>query len=108
MSDLTKKVLIVLATFVFCVSIGFAYNAKNITTATTTTISARPCYLSHIVVNGGTMGAITIWDNNATTGAVVATIASPLAGQHYVYDAAMVYGLKVVTSDNTNITVLWQ
>lgn len=103
-----KKIMLVLAVLVLVVATAFAFTAKNITTATTTTVSARPCYLSHIVVNGGTMGAITIWDNNATTGAVVATIASPLAGQHYVYDAAMVYGLKVVTADNTNVTVLWQ
>ena len=103
-----KKVLLVLAVVALVVATAFAYSAVNITSDTTTTISARPCYLSHIVVNGGTMGAITVWDNNATTGAVVATIASPLAGQHYVYDAAMVYGLKVVTADNTNITVLWQ
>lgn len=103
-----KKILFVLVALALVVGVAFAFNAKNITSNTTTTISARPCYLSHIVVNGGTMGAITIWDNNSTGGAVVATIASPLAGQHYVYDAAMVYGLKVVTADNTNITVLWQ
>jgi len=103
-----KKILLVLLALVLVVGVAFAFTAKNITSNTTTTITARPCFLSHIVVNGGTMGAITIWDNNATTGAVVATIASPLAGQHYVYDAAMVYGLKVVTADNTNITVLWQ
>ncbi len=103
-----KKVLLVLAVVALVVATAFAYSAVNITSDTTTVISARPCYLSHIVVNGGTMGAISIWDNNSTGGAVVATIASPLAGQHYVYDAAMVYGLKVVTADNTNITVLWQ
>jgi hypothetical protein len=103
-----KKVLLVLLALALVVGVAFAFTAKNITSNTTTTISARPCYLSHIVVNGGTMGTITVWDNNATTGAVVATISSPTAGQHYVYDAAMVYGLKVVTADNTNITVLWQ
>ena len=103
-----KKILIAFAVVALLVATAFAFTAKNITTAATTTVSARPCYLSHIVVNGGTMGTVTIWDNNATTGAAVATIASPLAGQHYVYDAAMVYGLKVVTADNTNITVLWQ
>lgn len=103
-----KKFLLVALALVLVVGVAFAFTAKNITSNATTSISTRPCYLSHIVVNGGTMGAITIWDNNATTGAVVATIASPLAGQHYVYDAAMVYGLKVVTADNTNLTVLWQ
>ena len=103
-----KKILLVLLALVLVASVAFAFTAKNITSNTTTTITARPCFLSHIVVNGGTMGAITIWDNNATTGAVVATIASPLAGQHYVYDAAMVRGLKVVTAANTNLTVLWE
>ena len=103
-----KKTLFVLAVLALVAATAFAFSAVNITTNTTTTVSARPCYLSHIVVNGGTMGTITVWDNNATTGAKVATISSPLAGQHYVYDAAMVYGLKVVTADNTNITVLWQ
>jgi hypothetical protein len=103
-----KKAMLVLAALALVASVAFAFTAKNITSNATTVISARPCYLSHIVVNGGTMGAISIWDNSATGGTVVATIASPLAGQHYVYDAAMVYGLKVVTADNTNLTVLWQ
>ena len=103
-----KKSLLVLVAVALIASTAFAFNAKNITSDATTVVSARPCYLSHIVVNGGTMGAITIYDNSATGQTTVATIASPLAGQHYVYDAAMVYGLKVVTADNTNITVLWQ
>lgn len=103
-----KKTLFVLAVLILVVATAFAFNAVNITSNTTTVISERPCYLSHIVVNGGTMGAITIYDNNSVGGNVVATIASPLAGQHYVYDAAMIFGLKVVTADNTNLTVLWQ
>ena len=103
-----KKALLVLLALALVVGVAFAFTAKNITSDTTTVISARPCFLSHIVVNGGTMGAISIWDNNLAGGSVVATIASPLAGQHYVYDAAMIYGLKVVTADNTNLTVLWQ
>jgi len=103
-----KRFLLVLLALSLIVGAAFAYTAKNITTATTTTVSDRPCYLSHIVVNGGTMGAITVWDNNSTGGTLIATISSPLAGQHYVYDAGTVFGLKVVTAAATDVTVLWQ
>ena len=103
-----KKIMLVLAVLVLVVATACAYNATNITTATTTTIKTGSTFLSHIVVNGGTMGQISVWDNNASGGTVIATIASPLAGQTYVYDAGLALGCKVVTADNTNLTVLWQ
>lgn len=103
-----KKAIIFLV-FMFCLAaIAWAYHSAHITTATTTTVSARPGFLSHIKINGGTMGTITVWDNNATTGVMVDNVVSPLAGQHYVYDRDLIWGLKIVTADNTNLTVFYR
>lgn len=103
-----KKTLLVFVALALAVAMAFAYNGTNITTATTTTVKSGPGYLSHIVVNGGTMGAITIYDSTTAAGTVIATIASPLAGQHYVYDRGCALGITVVTAAATNITVAWQ
>lgn len=103
-----KKILLVLAVLALIAATAFAYTFTNITTATTTVISSRPGILSHIVVNGGTMGTITVYDSGAASGTKIATIASPLAGQTYVYDAKTNVGLTVVTAAATDITVLSQ
>ena len=94
-----------LLALVLSVAVAYAFQSTNITTATTTTVFARAGYLSHVKVNGGTMGSFSVWDNNATTGVLIDTVASPLAGQHYVYDRDLIYGLKVVTAAATNLTV---
>lgn len=103
-----KKILISLAVVTLLVATAFAFQSAHITTNTTTTVSSRPGYLSHLKINGGTMGTISVWDNNSTTGVMVDNIVSPLAGQHYVYDRDLVWGLKVVTADNTNLTVFFR
>lgn len=102
--------LLVLSVLLVAV-VAYASTYTNITTATTTTISARPVMLSHVMVNGGvlnTSGTIVLWDNNSTTGRKIATIDNAYAGASYVYMAQTVYGLKVVTDNAVNITVVWQ
>jgi len=85
------------------------YGYTNITTATTTYVSSSPGVLAGILVNGGTLGAITVVDNTATTaGNTVATIASPTAGQVIPFGISMDVGICVVTAAATNVTVIWK
>lgn len=78
----------------------------NIVSATTTVVSARPGVLSHVTVNGGTMGTITIYDNaSAASGRKVATIDDPLASDVLPYLTSMLYGIVVVTAEATDISV---
>jgi hypothetical protein len=78
----------------------------NIATADTHVISARPCLLGHLVINGGTMGSITIYDSSAAaSGRKIATIAAPIAGYVYPYQCSMLYGIVIVTAEATDISV---
>lgn len=79
--------------------------ATNISTATTTVVSARPCCLKRVTINGGTMGAVTIYDNaSAASGTLVATIAAPLPGDTFEYEADLVNGCVIVTAAATDLT----
>ena len=82
----------------------------NIATATTTIINAtgKGGGLVAIVVNGGTMGAITVYDNGAASGTLVATVAVPVAGWVLPYSCKLTTGLTIVTAAATDLTVIYQ
>jgi hypothetical protein len=81
--------------------------AINKDAAGTHVISSRPCRLESLIVNGGVMGSITIYDNaSVASGAIVATIAAPLAGMSFPYVSMVAFGVVVVLAANTNITVV--
>lgn len=81
--------------------------ATNFVGAATTVVSARPCNLKRLNVNGGTMGSVTVYDNaSAASGTIFATIAAPLAGDVFEFDAEVVNGVVVVTAAATNLTAV--
>ena len=82
-------------------------NHTNIKTATTTTVKASAGRLAGVVVNGGTMGSVTIYDNSAGSGTKIATVAAPLAGMVLPYGCRVTTGITVVTAAATNLTVIW-
>lgn len=91
------------------VAVFEAYRYRNITTATTTYVKEAPGILAGIVVNGGTMGSITVVDNTSTVvGSTVATIASPVAGQVIPFGVKCGVGIAIVTGAATDLTVVWQ
>ena len=78
---------------------------KNTSSAATAVHSARPCRLVRIQINGGTMGAITIYDNaSAGSGTVIATISAPVSGQTFNWGCQAVNGITIVTAAATNLT----
>lgn len=80
---------------------------QNISTATTTVVKTGPGFLGQLVVNGGTMGSITVYDGVDATGTVIATIAAPTAGMVFPYGCIFSKGLCVVTAAATDVTACY-
>ena len=93
-------------------AIGSKY--RNIATATTTTVKSGRGRLTAIVCNTAVLsGVITIYDNTAASGAVIATITEPatLLQNHYDIDYKGLefgIGLTIVTSASHNLTVIYE
>lgn len=85
---------------------------RNITTATTTVVSSGPCRFVALVVGKFTASSvITIYDNTAASGTLIATITSPATllssyGEFY-FDVDCATGLTIVTSQADNLTALY-
>jgi hypothetical protein len=84
------------------------YNYTNITASDNTIIKASPGMLAGMVVHGGTMGAITVYDNTTCSSGTIATIASPVAGQIIPFGVNTIRGLCIRTAAAMNITVVWK
>ena len=83
-----------------------AYEAKNISSATTTVVSTGPGVLHGITINTTAAGTITVYDNTAASGTKIATIAaSPTIGVVFLYDVRFRTGLTIVTAAATDCTV---
>jgi len=78
---------------------------SNITSDATTLVKSGAGSLACITVNGGTMGAITVYDSLTAAGTKIGTVASPVAGMVLPYGVRFKTGLTIVTADNTNLTV---
>ena len=88
----------------------FLYN--HITTATTTDVSSTGAFLHAVVINGGTAGAVTVYNN--TTGATTSPIAvigaatAILPGGTKFYNCEMPNGIQVATAAATDVTVIYR
>lgn len=80
---------------------------KNISTANTTLVKTGDGFLGQLIVNGGTMGSITVYDGLDENGTTIATIASPTAGMVLPYGCIFSVGLCIVTAAATDITVCY-
>lgn len=86
---------------------------NGIVTATTTVVKTGAGQLHQIIVLGGTLGAITVYDNTAASGAVIAQTFTPVAmtgsgPQVYTFDVSFGVGLTVVTAAATALTVTYR
>lgn len=81
----------------------------NVSTATTTTVKSGAGFLGQIIINGGTMGNVTIYDNTAGSGTTIATLdgANLKVGMVFPYGCVFSTGLTVVTAAATDITVCY-
>ena len=87
-------------------------NYTRVVTATTTAVKSGSGTLKSIVVNTAVANAvITIYDNTAASGTVIAIITEPAAllSNHYVlpYGIRFTKGLTVVSSSTEDFTIVW-
>jgi len=81
-----------------------------IKTATTTTIKSGAGYLKSITILGGTLGAITVYDNTAASGTEICPVFTPATGALVTlhFDTQFVTGLTIITAAATHLSVSWQ
>jgi hypothetical protein len=87
------------------------FNYTTITTATTTVISAAPCFVHTITILGGTAGAITGYDNGSASGTAFLptfTPAAVTAPVTIVLDEVLANGLTIVTGAATILNISWR
>lgn len=89
------------------------YSYTNMTTATTTQIRTGPGILHAITINKPVASAtITVYDNTASSGTTIGTVTLPATLlddlNTLFYDVAFTTGLRVVTSQATDITISWK
>jgi len=81
---------------------------QRINTGTTTVISDEPCFLDAIIINGGTIGNITLYDDlSAVEDNNFGIITAAFSGLTIPYAIQLDKGLTIVTAANTDITVIY-
>lgn len=78
-----------------------------ITTAATTVVSTQTGITAghvFLYVQGGTLGAVTVYDNTAASGTILTPMVTAFAGQWLCFDVPFRTGLTVVTAAATIIT----
>lgn len=89
----------------------FGHSYAAISTATTTTVKSGAGVIRAIQVLGGTLGAITVYDNTAASGTLIAPTFTPTATLPNVpilQDIAFGTGLTIVTAAATIISVAYR
>ena len=77
----------------------------QITTATTTVVETGPCVLSGIQILAAVASTITIYDNTAGSGTIIATLPASLAVGYYPFNRLCSVGLTIVTAGASNMLV---
>lgn len=81
-------------------------NPTYISTATTTTIKTGRGNLTRIVITETAAGSITVYDNTAASGTIVAVFKASIAEGCYDIGARFQTGLTVVTAGASKLTVI--
>jgi len=84
------------------------YNYEVIKTATTTTVKPGAGFIKEIRVIGGTLGAVTIYDNTAGSGTEIAPSSTPDKGQVLKKSCQFTTGLTIVTAAATYIVISYR
>lgn len=86
------------------------HNTAAISSATTTTIKTGSGMLASITILGGTMGAITVYDNTAGSGTTICPAFTPAASsmETLTFNCNFKTGLTIVTAAATVLQVSYQ
>ena len=88
-----------------------AFYATNITTATTTQVKIGPGVLKRIIINTPVAtGTIKVIDNTSGTTSThgVLTTTTDLKPSFIDYDCKMANGIRIVTTQTQDITIVWE
>lgn len=80
---------------------------RHISLAGTYVLDTDKGTLRRIVVNTTANGTITVYDNSAGSGNVIAVLKASVAEGTYTYELPYVTGLTVVTAAGSDITVVY-
>lgn len=81
------------------------FKPTYISTATTTVVKSGTGVLGSITVGETAAGAITVYDNTAASGTIIAVLKASVAEQTFNFDAAFANGCTVVTAGASKVTV---
>lgn len=81
------------------------YDSAYISTQTTTTVKSGAGYCPVITIGESAAGAITVYDNTAASGTVLAVFKASIAEGSYHIKASFKNGLTVVTAAASKLTV---
>jgi hypothetical protein len=83
------------------------YSSTYIATATTTVVKSGAGTLRSITLTETAAAIITVYDNTAGSGTVIAVLKASIAEQTFLFDASFATGLTIVTAGASKLTVSW-
>lgn len=84
------------------------YSGSYISSATTTTVKSGAGLIHTLTIGETAAGAITLYDNTAGSGTVLAVFKSSIAEQTFVLDISFATGLTIVTAAASKIAVSYR
>lgn len=84
------------------------HSATYISSATTTTCKTGAGVLTTIVLGETAAGTITIYDNTAGSGTIIAVLKASIVEQTFTFNTAFATGLTIVTVAASKLTVNWR
>ena len=83
-------------------------NATYISTATTTTVKSGKGILDKIILTETAAGTITIYDNTAASGTILAVLKASIAEQEFNFNCRFGTGLTIVTAGASKLTCIFE
>ncbi len=83
------------------------YSSAYIATATTTTIATGAGILHAINITETAAGTITVYDNTAGSGTIIAVFKASIVENSFVLDASFTIGCTIVTAGASKLTATW-
>lgn len=84
------------------------FERTYISTATDTPVKSGPGFLHTITVGETAAGAITVYDNTAASGTVIAVLKESVAEQTFTLDCQFKTGLTITTAAASKLTVTYR
>lgn len=83
-------------------------NATYISSATTTTVKSGKGNLAKIILTETAAGTITVYDNTAGSGTILALFKASVVEGSYEFNCRFNTGLTIVTGAASKLTVVWE